>query len=289
VISFTIHKKLICNLEEKMIKRLNRLYLYGVFSIFITACSSDKTEPVLPADILYKQAIEAYKKEDYELASENFKLLEKEYPFSKFTKDGLLKTAFAQYETAEYEDAATTIKRYMDLYPGASDTDYALYLLAMSYYNQITDPRRDHEISLTAQKYLNELLSRYPNSEHSVDGRIKLDFVNNQIAAKEMIIGRFYLNEHQYPAAINRFKYVIKNHETTIHVKEALYRLVESYLILGLNKPAYQTAALLGYNYPESKWYHLAYDLITKDNPDYIETKPVSKEQATSWWEEIIN
>jgi outer membrane protein assembly factor BamD len=272
-----------------MIKKINRICLYIALLTYLGACSSDKPESVLPADTLYNQAIDAYNKKDYEQATENFKKLEKEYPFSKFTKDGLLKTAFAEYETSEYEEAATTIKRYMDLYPGATDTDYALYLLAMCYYNQITDPRRDHEISLMAQKYLNELLSRYPDSEHSVDGRIKLDFVNNQIAAKEMIIGRFYLNDTQYTAAINRFKYVIKHHETTIHVKEALYRLVESYLILGLTKPAYQTAALLGHNYPDSKWYHLAYDLIIQNDPSYVEQKPKSDKQAKSWLQEILN
>lgn len=272
-----------------MIKKIKYSCFYGLLMVTLVACSTDKAKDIPPADVLYKQALDAYNKQDYEGATENFKLLEKEYPFSKFTKDGLLKTAFGQYETAEYEEAATTVKRYMDLYPGASDTDYALYLLAMSYYNQITDPRRDHETALTAQKYLNELLNRYPNSPHSVDGRIKLDFVNNQIAAKEMIIGRFYLNEDQYPAAINRFKYVVKYHDTTIHVKEALYRLVESYLILGLTKPAYQAAALLGYNYPDSKWYHLAYELIIKNNPNYVEQKPKSKAQATSWLNEIID
>lgn len=264
---------------------------FSVISIyfFMVACSSDKSSnSIQPADTLYKNAMEAYEKKDYEQATEDFKILEKEYPFSKFTKDSLLKTAYAQYETNDYDDASGTLKRYMELYPGASNTDYALYLLAMCYYNQITDPSRDYSISLTTQKYLNELLNRYPASEYSVDGRIKLDFVNNQIAAKEMIIGRFYLDSDQYPAAIGRFKYVVKNHQTTIHIKEALYRLVESYLLLGLVKPAYQAAALLGYNYPDSKWYHLAYDLIRKNDPNYVPNKPKSPKEASSWWQEIL-
>lgn len=255
---------------------------------FLTACSSDTPEVQQPADVLYKQAKESYDKKDYEQAADDFKKLEKEYPFSRFTKDGLLKTAYAEYESQQYDDAITTLKRYTELYPGASNSDYVLYLLSMSYYNQITDPRRDQTISLTAQKYLTELISRYPESEYSVDGRIKLDFVNNQIAAKEMIIGRFYLENNQYPAAINRFKYVVKYHQTTVHVKEALYRLVESYLSLGLVKPAYQVAALLGYNYPESKWYHLTYDLIRANDPDYIPEKPKSDAEAQSWWEKIM-
>ncbi len=265
-----------------------KIYSTMLLCSFVVACGSDKPEVTQPADVLYKTAIESYEKKDYEQAADDFKKLEKEYPFSRFTKDGLLKTAFAQYESNEYDDAITTLKRYMELYPGASNSDYTLYLLSMCYYNQITDPRRDHAISLTAQKYLNELINRYPNSEHSVDGRIKLDFVNNQIAAKEMIVGRFYLNNDQYPAAINRFKYVVKYHQTTVHVKEALYRLVESYLSLGLVKPAYQVAALLGYNYPDSKWYHLAYNLIRENDPNYVAEKPKSDAEAQSWWQRIL-
>ncbi len=263
---------------------------YGIMlGALLTACSSlDSQEKQQPADILYKKAIESYEKKDYEQAADDFKALEKEYPFSKFTKDGLLKTAYAHYESNHYDDAITTLKRYMELYPGASNSDYALYLLSMSYYNQITDPRRDQAISLTAQKYLTELINRYPDSEYTVDARIKLDFVNNQIAAKEMIIGRFYLNNEQYPAAINRFKYVIKYHQTTTHVKEALYRLVESYLSLGLAEPAYQVAALLGYNYPDSKWYHLAYNLIRENDPKYVPEKPKSDAEAYSWWKKIL-
>lgn len=266
------------------------LYLIALITFIVAACASKDSEQVqdLSADDLYNQAIQAYENGDYELAAEEFTKLEQEFPYSRFTKDGLLKTAYAYYASEEYDDAASTLKRYLELYPGAVDGDYALYLLSMSYYNQITDPSRDHKISLTAQKYLTELLNRYPNSEHSVDGQIKLDFVENQIAAKEMIVGRFYLNQDQYPAAINRFKYVVKNHQTTIHVKEALYRLVESYLVLGLFKPAYQAAALLGYNYPDSKWYHYAYDLIKENNPDYVPQKPQSPEELESWWAGIL-
>jgi len=263
-------------------------FFIGSF-LLLSACGSKEVDMASQSsDVLYQKALEAYEKKDYEQATEDFKMLEKEFPFSRFTKDGLLKTAYAQYETNQYDDAGNTLRRYMELYPGSADSDYALYLLAMCYYNQIIDPRRDHSISLTAKKYLTELLNRYPNSEHSVDGRIKLDFVNNQIAAKEMIVGRFYLNNDQYPAAINRFKYVVKHHQTTIHIKEALHRLVESYLLLGLVKPAYQAAALLGYNYPESKWYHASYKLIRKTDPNYEPEKPKSDQEAQSWLQKIL-
>lgn len=269
--------------------RLLKLCSLSLISLIAMSCSSnDASDAPQSADELYEQAVQSYEQQNYEKAAEEFSKLEQEFPFSRFTKDGLLKTAYAYYESEEYNDAANTLKRYLELYPGADNSDYALYLLAMCYYNQITDPRRDHSISLTAQKYLTELINRYPNSEHTVDGRIKLDFVNNQIAAKEMIVGRFYLNQDQYPAAINRFKYVIKHHQTTVHVKEALYRLVESYLSLGLTKPAYQAASLLGYNYPDSKWYHHSYNLIKQNNPDYTPEQPTSEEEAQSWWQKIL-
>jgi len=260
-----------------------------IVSLLIASCSTnaENDAPESP-ESLYKQATDAYEKKDYDAATEAFKQLEKEYPFSRFTKDSLIKTADAQFATGEYTDAINTFNRYMELYPGAPNSDYVLYQLGMSYYHQIIDPRRDHSISLMAKKHFIELLNRYPNSQYGVDGKIRLDFVNNQIAAKEMIVGRFYLKNDQYPAAINRFKYVVKHHQTTIHIKEALHRLVESYLLLGLTKPAYQAAALLGYNYPESRWYHATYKLMQKNDPHYEPQKPESKAELQSWWDKIL-
>jgi outer membrane protein assembly factor BamD len=265
------------------------LVSFSSIIVFLSACSSnDGDSKAKSSEELYQKALESYKKQDFEQATEEFKKLETEFPFSRHTKDGLLKTAYAQFKINEYDDAASTLKRYLEVYPGADNSDYVLYLLSMCYYNQIIDPSRDHSISLSAKKYLTELLNRYPNSKHSVDGQIKLDFVNSQIAAKEMIIGRFYLESDQYPAAINRFKYVVKHYQTTIHIKEALHRLVESYLLLGLTKPAYQVAALLGHNYPDSKWYHASYKLIRETDPNFQPEKPTSKDQADSWWERIL-
>jgi outer membrane protein assembly factor BamD len=254
------------------------------------ACSSNDKDDASnkTAEELYSEAVKEYDKKNYDDAAKKFSTLEKEFPFSKFTKDGLLKTAYSQYETEEYESASATLQRYLDLYPGSDKSDYALYLLSMCYYNQISDPRRDQEVSLTAQKYLNELINRYPESDYSVDGKIKLDFVNNQIAAKEMIVGRFYLKNDQLHAAINRFKEVVKNHQTTVHVKEALYRLTESYLTLGLVKPAYRAASLLGHNYPDSEWYHRAYALMKEHDPQFIPNKPASDEEEKSWFDSIL-
>lgn len=260
-------------------------YKYSVlcFMTLLVACSGDDKKKAENPDILYNEAQNAYEKKDYEKASDLFKELETEFPYSKHTKDGLLKTAHAQFEEGEFEKSAETIKRYIDLYPGAANTDYALYLLSMSYYNRISDPRRDQNVVIDAKKYLQELIGRYPDSEYSVDAQIKLDFVVNQLAAKDMQIGRFYLRQEQVPAAINRFKNVVKNYQTTAHIQEALYRLTEGYLILGLQEPAYKAATLLGYNYPDSPWYHDAYKLMQKVDPNFKGT--ATKQEAEGFWD----
>ena len=249
----------------------------------IVACSTDDKTKAENPDILYNEAQKAYEEKNYEKAADLFKELETEFPYSRHTKDGLLKTAHAQFEEEEFEKSSETIKRYIDLYPGAANTDYALYLLSMSYYNRISDPRRDQSVAIDAKKYLQELIGRYPDSEYATDGQIKLDFVVNQLAAKDMQIGRFYLKQEQVPAAINRFKNVVKNYQTTTHIQEALYRLTESYLILGLNDPAYKAATLLGYNYPDSQWYHDAYALMQKIDPNFKGT--ATKEEAEGFWD----
>lgn len=260
-----------------------------IFLFLVVSCAgNEEAEKTLSSKELYQKANQAYANKNYDAATASFKQLEKEYPFSRYTKESLLKTANAQFEIGEYDDAANTLKRYMELYPGAADSDFALYKIGMCSYHQIIDPRRDHSLSLTAKKYFTELLNRYPNSQYATDAQIHLDYVHNQIAAKEMIIGRFYLNNDQYPAAINRFKYVIKHHQTTTHVKEALHRLVESYLLLGLVQPAYHAAALLGHNYPDSKWYHQSYALMQKHDPAYQTQKATSEAEAQSWWHKIL-
>lgn len=239
----------------------------------LASCSGNEKDVPENPDVGYNDAKAAYDKGDYEKASELFKVLEKEFPYSKYTKDGLLKAAYAQFETEEYDDAAASAKRYLELYPGSKESAYALHLVAMCFYNRITDPQRDQAFSLEAKKYLQDLIGRYPDSEYAADGQIKLDFVNDQLAAKDMQIGRFYLKQQQMPAAINRFKNVVKNYDTTSQIQEALYRLVEANMILGLNQLARESALLLGTNYPDSPWYKNAYELIKDNNPDLIAPK----------------
>lgn len=245
------------------------ILMIALFGVILASCSSnDKKKPENP-DVAYKEAQQAYDKKDYDKASELFKELEKEFPYSRYTKDGLLKAAYAQFQEAKYDESAQTAKRYLELYPGAKDSDYALHLVAMSYYNRIDDPRRDQAVTLDAKKYLQDLVGRYPESEHAIDAKIKLDFVNDQLATKEMQIGRFYLEQNQVPASINRFKTVVKQYQTTSHIKEALYRMVEGYLVLGLIGEAHNAALLLGKNYPESAWYKKAFALLKEHDPNF--------------------
>ena len=255
-----------------------------ILASFLISCAGKKEQKIENPEIMYKQAQEAYANEEYAKAATLFSKLEQEFPYSKHTKDGLLKTAYSHFEVEEYEVAATTTKRFLELYPGSKNSDYALHLLSLCYYNRISDARRDLATALEAKKYFRELIGRYPDSEYAVDARIKLDFVNNQIAAKDMLVGRFYLEQDQIPAAINRFKNIVRRHQTTDHVKEALYRLTESYLILGLQDPAHKAALLLGHNYPDSPWYHDAYALMKQTNPNFAAVE-LSEEDEKSFWD----
>ncbi|MEM6603098.1 MAG: outer membrane protein assembly factor BamD [Pseudomonadota bacterium] len=258
----------------------NSLFL---FIVLLAGCSSTADEKPQTPDEIYDQAQAAYEKGAYKDAAELFTTLEQEFPYSKHTKDGLLKTAYAQFETEDYEEAAMTAERYLELYPGAKNSDYALHLIAMSHYNRISDPRRDQSFAEQSRKYLRELIGRYPASEYAIDARIKLDFVNDQLAAKEMQVGRFYLSQDQVPAAINRFKVVVRKHQTTVHVQEALYRLVEGYLILGLDAPARKAAILLGHNYPDSQWYHDAYKIMSQVQPEFAPGEITEQEEKSLW------
>lgn len=239
-----------------------------ILSIFITcwllvSCASDNgVNLTLSEDEIYQKATETFDNESYHKAVLYFKKLEEEYPFSKYMRDSFLKKAYAHYHIEEYIEAEQTASEFLNIYPASEYADQAVYLMALCSYNQITDPQRDQSFALNARKHLTHLIDRFPHSEYLADSQLKLDYVNDHLAAKNMEIGRFYLKDQNIPAAINRFKAVVQKYETTSHIQEALYRMIEGYLILGLMKPAYDTALLLGHNYPDNVWYHRAYDLV---------------------------
>ncbi len=240
--------------------------IFALFALLILcACASDKKPGDQTPQELYDTAQSKFKSKEYAEAAKAYEVLEKEYPYSKFSKEGLLQTAIAYYNQGDYEKAVAPLTRYREIYPGADNSDYALYLLAMCRYNRIADPRRDQDETLKAKRLLTELINRYPESEYADDAKFKLNFANNQLASKEMEVGRYYLERGQVIAAINRFKTVVKQYDTSEPVKEALYRMVEGYLILGATDEAKNAAALLGKNYPGDVWYERAYALLNEN------------------------
>ena len=176
-------------------------------------------------------------------------------------------SAFSYYMATKYTDAISSAQRFLTIHPGNKDAPYANYLIAMSYYQQIEDVSRDQKITQQASDSFNELIRRYPASRYAADARLKLDLINDHLAGKEMEVGRFYQRQGNWLAASTRFREVVDKYQTTSHTPEALERLVESYLALGMKEEAFKSAAVLGKNYPGSEWYDRAYKLIQRHAP----------------------
>lgn len=223
-----------------------------------------KTEilPDIPADDLYNQGLARLKAKDYEGAAKKFGELEKQYPFSQWARKGLLMTTFSHFQKPNYDEAVQSAQRYIGLYPSSPDTPYVYYLAGMSYYNQVPDVMRDQLPAEKALEIFAQLIEKFPKSEYVNDARNKMQVARDQLAAKEMNVGRFYLTRKNYPAAINRFHDVLGKYQTTRHTEEALFRLTEAYLAMGVNNEAQTAAAILGHNYPDSQWYKDAHALL---------------------------
>ena len=219
----------------------------------------------LPAQDVYNQGLARLEKKDSEGAAKKFSELDKNYPYSQWSKKGLMMATYAQYQAGNYDDAIASANRYVARFPTTPETPYAMYLAAMSYYSQIPDISRDQERSERALKLFTEIAEKYPSSEYAADSRYKAGVTRDQLAGKEMSVGRFYLTRKNYTAAINRFREVLAKYQSTRHTEEALYRLTEAYLGLGVVNEAQTAAAVLGHNYPESAWYKDAYALLASD------------------------
>lgn len=215
-----------------------------------------------PAQELYNEGLARIESRDYQRAVESFTDLEDQYPVSDWARRALVMKAFAYYSANAYDDAIGVAQSYLRQYPGTEDAAYAQYIMAMSYYDQIPDITRDQERTERAILAFRELIDRYPNSEYVEDSRAKLLLANDQLAGKEMEVGRYYLNQRNYTGAINRFRNVVSNYQTTRHVEEALSRLTEAYFALGITDEAQTAAAVLGHNFPESRWYRDAFVLL---------------------------
>ena len=232
----------------------------------LAACGGDKKDAYIekPVDDLYNQAMDQMVEKRYNQAAKTFEAVESEHPYSIWATKSQLMSAYAYYENADYGQAIIEADRFIQLHPGNHDVAYAYYLKAISYYVQIVDVGRDQKITELALKALEDVIRRFPDSKYARDAKLKLDFTRDHLAGKEMEIGRYYLKRGQYLAAMNRFKRVIDDYQSTTHVPEALERLIECDLALGLTNEARRNAAVLGYNYPGSKWYEDGYELVTK-------------------------
>ncbi|HEV8680843.1 MAG TPA: outer membrane protein assembly factor BamD [Stellaceae bacterium] len=233
--------------------------------ITLAACSNSKNEAYIekPVDDLYNKAMDALVAENYQTAAKTFDEVESQHPYSAWATKSQLMQIYALYESDRFDEAIIAADRFITLHPGHRDVAYAYYLKAICYYMQIVDVGRDQKLTELALKALDDIVRRFPDSKYARDAKLKLDFTRDHLAGKEMEIGRYYLKRQEYLAAINRFKRVVDNYQTTTHVPEALERLVEADLALGLIKEAQDNAAVLGFNYPGSRWYSDAYELVT--------------------------
>jgi outer membrane protein assembly factor BamD len=234
----------------------------------LAGCSSKKDSYVeKPVDQLYNAAMDDLDSGSYKAAAKAFDEVDQEHPNSTWATKAQLMSAYALYQGGKQDEAVIALDRFIQLHPAYKDTPYAYYLKALCYYEQIADVERDQKITAEALASLQEVVNRFPNGKYAKDARFKMDLVRDQLAGKDLAIGRFYEKQHQYLAAINRYRSVIEKYQTTTEVPEALHRLIECYEALGLTDEARKTAAVLGYNYPGSEWYVDSYTLVAGEAP----------------------
>ena len=238
-----------------------------------------------PVEIIYNNAMNAMEAGRLVEAARLFDEVERQHPYSSWAAKAQIMAAYANYQDNRYDEAINALDRFIQLHPGNKDAAYAYYLKAISYYEQISNVARDQRATKQALVSLEDVVHRFPESSYARDAKLKIDLARDHLAGKHMDIGRYYLTQGEYLAAINRFRMVIIGYQTTTHVPEALHRLVESYLALGVIDEAQATAAVLGHNYPGSAWYSDSYVLLTG-----IDLRP--EEQNDSWisrmWDSII-
>ena len=238
-----------------------------------------------PAETIYTQGATSMEKRDFDRAKLFFQEVERQHPFSKWARRSMLMSAFADYSAANYEESVATAQRFIGLHPGNESTPYAYYLIAMNYYDQIYDVGRDQATTVSAEASLQQVVRRYPDSEYARDARLKLELTHDHLAGKEMSIGRYYLKDNQHLAAIGRFKNVVRDYETTSQTEEALHRLVESYISLGIIEEAKLVGSVLGYNYPSSEWYEDSYELLAEYGVNLNDE--VVKPRSRGYWDRL--
>ncbi|WP_426162871.1 outer membrane protein assembly factor BamD [Sandarakinorhabdus sp. DWP1-3-1] len=227
----------------------------------------DQSYVARDVETLYLVARQTLEKRQYKLAAAQFDEVERQHPYSVWARRAQLMSAFSYYVAGDFNESVSSAQRFLSLHPGSREAPYAYYMIAISYYEQITGVDRDQRITQQALDSLGELIRRYPNTDYAADARLKVDLARDHLAGKEMEVGRFYQRQGLYLAALARFRTEVERYDTTSHTPEALHRLVECYLALGIPEEARKAAAVLGSNYPGSKWYQRSYALMAKKAP----------------------
>ena len=247
----------------------------GLLVIGLAGCSSfgggekggDTRYVARDVNSLYLAAKQRLDDGDYRVAGALFDEVERQHPYSPWARRAQLMSSFSYYMARKYTESIQSARRFLSIHPGNKDAPYAYYLIGLSYYEQISDVTRDQKVTQQALSSLGEVQRRYPTTRYAADATLKMDLLSDHLAGKEMEIGRFYQRRSLWLASALRFRQVVDNFETTTHAPEALYRLTESYLAMGVPEDAKKAAAVLGANYPGSKWYARAYDLMQKKAP----------------------
>ena len=252
---------------------LRSALILGLAAIALAGCGSNRAKKggadsnryvARDVDTLYNAAKDRLDQRRYKEAAALFDEVERQHPYSPWARRAELMSAFSYYLGRSYPESIQSAQRFLSIHPGNKDAPYALYLVAVDYYEQIADVNHDQKITASALDAMGELIRRYPDSKYAADARLKIDLINDHLAGKEMAIGRFYQRRHDWLASVYRFRKVIDTYQTSSHTPEALMRLTESYLNLGVLDEARRSAAVLGANYPGSDWYQHAYELIQK-------------------------
>lgn len=247
---------------------LLRLLPVLCLSVFLAACASDKDKemPDRPVEELYNEATDFMEKKDYREAARGFEEVERQHPYSQWATRAQLMTGYALYQAMDYDGAITALDQFIRIHPGNDSIAYAYYLRALCDYERLADVRRDQSYAQSALKQLQAIISRFPTTTYAKDAVLKIALVNDHLAGAEMEVGRNYMTQKLFTAAVGRFKTVVEKYQTTSHVPEALHRLVECYLAIGITKEAQATAAVLGHNFPGSPWYQDSYALLVKND-----------------------
>ena len=249
-----------------------------VLSLALGGCSMfDKDNVAVlddPADKLYNEGLFLLNnKKDHKAAAKRFEEVDRQHPYSEWARKALLMSAFSYYEAKEYTEAVGAAKRYVQMNPASPDAPYAQYIIGSSYFDQIPDVTRDQQGTQKAVEALEEVIRKYPGTEYANSAKKKLEIARDQIAGKEMQVGRYYLEKRDFTGGINRFKIVVTQYQRTRHVEEALMRLTEAYMALGIVGEAQTAAAVLGHNFPDSRWYKDAYVLVRGGGVEPVEAK----------------